>query len=164
MEGLFAPSPTDSLGTAFMAAYLAFPPSPCYVPLRGLAAPPGISGGCLVASRSVSAGSVLLTMGGIGVNVGASTLNMGGLGVPGGMPVSNMGGLGRRPDPDEGVLASTCSQHGSLLPSSDLGHLPFYRPPTLGASNGLGILLPLAAFGGFAGVPLSGSPPPLSVR
>jgi hypothetical protein len=45
MEGLFAPSPTNSFGTAFMAAYHVSPPSPRSVPLGGSAAPPGVSGG-----------------------------------------------------------------------------------------------------------------------
>ncbi len=94
MEGLFAPSPTYSFGTAFMAAYLASPPSPCSVPLGGSAAPPGISGGCSVAPGGISAGSVLSKIGGISVNVGVFTLNMRSLGVPGGMPVSNMEVLG----------------------------------------------------------------------
>jgi hypothetical protein len=117
-----------------------------------------------VAPGGVSAGSMLSTMGGIGVNVGASTLNMGGLGVLGGMSIPNMVGLGRRPDPHEGVSAPHRSHHGSLFPLLDPGHLPFYHPPTLGVSSGSGIPPPLAAFGGFTGVPLSGLPPPPLVR
>ncbi len=162
MDGLFTPLPTNSFGTPFMAAYLVSPPSPCSVPLGGSAAPPGISGGCLVAPGGVSAGSMLLPTRGIGVNVGASPFNMGDLGVPEGIPVSNMGGLGRRLDPDEGISAPPHPHHGSLLPSLDLVHLLSYRPPTLGASSGLGIPPPLVAFGGFAGVLLSElHPPPL---
>ncbi len=101
MEALF----TNSFGTAFMAAYLKSPPSPCSVPLGGLAAPPGVSGDCSVVPGGIPAGSVLLPTRGIGVNVGASLFKMGGLGVPEGMPVSNMGGFGCRPDPDKGVSA-----------------------------------------------------------
>jgi hypothetical protein len=99
-------------------------------------------------------------MRGIGVNVGASLFNMGGLGVPEGMPVSNMGGLGHWPDPDEGVSAPPCPQHGSPLPLLNPAHLPSYRSPTLGASSGSGIPPPLVAFGGIAGAPLSVVHPP----
>jgi hypothetical protein len=49
MEALFTPSPTNSFGTAFMAAYLESPPCPHSVPLGGSTAPPGISGDRLVA-------------------------------------------------------------------------------------------------------------------
>jgi hypothetical protein len=162
MEGLFTPSPTNSFGTAFMAAYLESPPSLRSVPLGGSAAPPGFSGDCLVVPGGVPTGSVLLPTRGIGVNVGASLFNMGGLGVPEGMPVSNMGGLGRRPDPDEGVSAPPRPQHGSPLPLSDPAHPPSYYSPTSGASSGSGIPPPLMAFGGVPGAPLSVlHPPPL---
>jgi hypothetical protein len=162
MEGLFTPSPTTSFGTAFMAAYLVPPPSPRSVPLGGLAAPPGVSGGCLVAPGGVSTGSMLSPTRGISVTVGASPFNMGGLGVPQGIPVSNMGGLGRRQDPDKGISTPPRPHHGSPLPLLDPMHLPSYRPPTSRASSGLGIPPPLAAFGGFVGVPLSElHPPPL---
>jgi hypothetical protein len=160
IETLFTPSPTNSFGTAFMAAYLESPPSPCSVPLGGLVAPLGVSGDRLVAPMGALAGSVLLPTRGIGVNMGASLFNMGGLGVPEGMPVSNMGGLGHRPDPDKKVSAPPCPQHGSLLPSLNLVHLPSYRSPTSGASSGSGIPPPLVAFGGIAGAPLSVLHPP----
>jgi hypothetical protein len=163
MEALFTPSPTNSFGTVFMAAYLESPPSLCSVPLGGSAAPPGVSGDRLVAPGGVPAGSVLSPMRGIGVNVGASLFNMGGLGVPEGMPVLNMGGLGRWPDPDEGVSAPPCPQHGSPLSLLNPVHLPSYRSPTSGASGGLGIPPPLVAFGGVAGAPLSVVHPPQSV-
>jgi hypothetical protein len=164
MDGLFTPSPTNSSGTAFMAAYLVSPPSLRSVPLGGLAPSLGISGGCLVAPGGISAGSVLSPTRGIGVNVGASHFNMGDLGVPEGIPVLNMGGLGHRPDPDKGISAPPHPHHGSLLPLSDPAHLPSYHPPTLGASSGSGIPPPLAAFGGFAGVLLSELHPPPLVR
>jgi hypothetical protein len=93
IKALFTPSPTNSFGTAFMAAYLESPPSPRSVPVGGLAAPPGVSGDCSVAPGGVPTGSMLSPTRGIGVNVGASLFNMGGLGVPEGMPVSNMGAL-----------------------------------------------------------------------
>ncbi len=160
IEALFTPLPTNSFGTVFMAAYLKSPPSLCSVPLGGLTAPPGVSGDRSVAPGGISAGSVLSPTRGIGVNVGASLFNMGGLGVPEGMPVSNMGGLEHWPDPDEGVSAPPRPQHGSPLPLSNLSHLPSYRSPTLGASNGSRIPPPLVAFVSVAGAPLSVLHPP----
>ncbi len=160
MEALFTPLPTNSFGTAFMAAYLESPPSPRSVTLGGSVAPLGVSGDCLVAPGGIPAGSVLSPTRGIGVNMGTSLFNMGGLGVPEGMPVSNMGGLGRWPDPDEGVSAPPCPQHGSPLPLLNPAHHPSYRSPTLGASSGLGIPPPLVAFGGVGGASLSVLHPP----
>ena len=103
LEGLFAPSPTDS-GTAFMAAYLASPPS---------ATPPHASGVRLVASGLGSASSVGSVKGDVGVNVPTSAPTMGGPGISGGTSDPVVGLPGRRPDPADGVPAP-----GHLHPDS----------------------------------------------
>jgi hypothetical protein len=195
-----------------MAAYIASPLAPCSAPLGGLVASLDVSGGGLVVPAGIFSGSIISTMGGVGVQAGASTLNMRGLVVQGGHSSRKKGGpwqsrgylcnqhfgsshglcqptiilLGSRdppllppsslawwfgdtsslggiwwlhgcrpfwvappplvhwPDPDEKVSASPCSHHGSLLPPSDPGNLPFDRLPPLRAFGGLGIPPPLA--------------------
>jgi hypothetical protein len=95
LDGLFALSPTG-LGTAFMSAYLAPPPSVLpYLPL----------GNRLVASGLGSGRGIGLVVGGVGVHGQPSTLPLGGLGAPGGPSAPFVGLPGRRPDPDDGVPA-----------------------------------------------------------
>ena len=104
LEGIFIPSPTDSLRTAFMAAYIASPLAPCSAPLGGLVASLDVSGGSLVVPAGIFSGSIISTMGGIGVQAGASTLNMRGLVVQGGHSSRKKGG----PWQSRGYL---CNQH-----------------------------------------------------
>ena len=132
LDGFLAPSPTAS-GTAFMAAYLASPLS---------AAPQLPSGSLSVASGLGSTRGVSSVLGGVGFHVPSSAPPMGGSGVLGGTSAT-LGGLpGRRPDPDDGVMAP-----GHVHP--DLG-----LPPSVG-----GIGAHTGVYGldmGGLGVPLSG--------
>ena len=95
LDGLFAPSPTDS-GTAFMTAYLDPPPS----------APPHLpSGDRSEASGLGSSRGIASVVGGVGVHGQSSAPPLGGLVAPGGPSAPFVGLPGRRPDPDDGVLA-----------------------------------------------------------
>jgi hypothetical protein len=142
LEGLFAPSPTNSLGTAFMAAYLASPPSPGSASSRS-----GVP-------MAISSGGVFTNMGGIGTKGGASVSHMSCSGDPMGISTAN-------------ILAppaiSTRLQFYRSLHSVP-GGLPVYHPPSLAAFVGSGIPPPLVAFSEFAGASLPGSPPLPTVR
>ena len=143
LDGFLAPSPTAS-GTAFMAAYLASPPS---------AAPQLPSGSHSVASGLGSTRGVGSVMGGVGIHVPSSAPPTGGPGVPSASPMggpgvpggtsATLGGLpGRRPNPDDGVMAP-----GHVHP--DLG-----IPPSVG---GVGAHTGVSGLDmGGLGVPLSG--------
>ncbi len=87
LDGLFAPSPTAS-GTAFMAAYLASPPS---------ATPQLPSGSHSVASGLGSTRGVSSVMGGVGIHVPSSAPPMGGPGVPSAPPMGVQASLGGHP-------------------------------------------------------------------
>ena len=122
LEDLFAPLPTDSLGTAFMTMYLTSPPSMSSSPLGGSAAPPHASGVRSVVSGHGFAGGVGSALGGVGISVGASGLcfDHGGSLCPRGTPTLAVGALGFRPDPDEGVPAPI-QPHPGLGISSPMG-------------------------------------------
>jgi hypothetical protein len=78
MEGLFAPSPTNSLGTTFMAAYLDSPPSPCLASSRP------------VVPTSISTSIGFKNTGGIGSKGGASNSQMSPPGDSAGITTANI--------------------------------------------------------------------------
>ena len=131
LDGLFAPSPTDS-GTAFMAAYLTSPPS---------ATPQLPSSNRSVALGLGSTRSVGSVMGGVGVHLPSSAPPMGGSGVPGGTSAPLVGLPGRRLDPDNGVSAPGHFHPGSGVPTSlgDFGVHPGVSGLDMG---GLGVTSP----------------------
>ena len=144
LDGLFAPSPTDS-GTAFMAAYLVSPPS---------ATPQLPSGNRSVASGLGSTRGVGSVMGSVGVHVQSSAQPLGGPGVPGGTSAPLVGLPGRRPDPDDGVTAPGCFHPDLGIPTSlgdvgvhpgvsglDMGGLgvPFARGQSQSVMGGTGV-------------------------
>ncbi len=95
LDGLSAPSLTDS-GAAFMSAYLASPPSATpQLPLGNRSVTSGLGSTC-------SVGSV---MGGVGVLGQSSAPSLGGTGVPREPSAPFVGLPGRQPYPDDGVTA-----------------------------------------------------------
>jgi hypothetical protein len=108
LDGIFAPSPTDS-GTAFMAAYLTSPPS---------TTPQLASGNRSVASGLGFAHSVGLVMAEVGVNVPSSAPPKGIPDVPGGTstPIVDLPGCWL--DPADGVLAPGYLHPDSGVPTS----------------------------------------------
>ena len=150
LDGLFAPSPTDS-GTAFMAAYLASPP---------LATLQLASGDRSVASDlgfNCGIGSV---MGGVGVHVPSSAPPMGGPGVAGGTSAPVVGLPGHWPDPADGVTAPGYLHPDPGVPTS-LGDVGVHRGVSGVDMGGLGVHFargPSQSGMGGTGVPGGGHP------
>ena len=128
LDGLFAPSPTNS-GAAFMSVYLAPPP---------LAPPQLPSGDRSVASGLGSGRGVDSVVGGNGVHGQSSAPPLGGLGTPGGPSATFVGLPGRWPDPDDGVTALS-QFHPFLGVPPSLGDVGVHPRVSVSDVGGLGV-------------------------